>query len=283
MQYKGFKLLTIRIDRGVAFVTIDNPPINLLNMQLLMELNKFARKVSKDDEVKVIVFDSADPEFFIAHFDVESLLTAPDEAPPKPVQPGGMHPVLEAYRVMPKVSIAMIEGICRGGGSEFVLALDMRFGALGKAVFAQPEISIGIIPGGGSSQRLPRLMGRSRALEVILSGMDFSAKLAEQYGYINRALPPDKLRGFVEELAYRIAQSPAESIALAKQAVLTAMELPLKEGLIEEQYLFGQSTAFPSAKERMKVFMGLGGQTREVESNFSGLIDEFLSKFEKND
>lgn len=278
VQYKGFKLLKVRIDKGVAFVTIDNPPINLLTMRLLMELNKLARKLNNDDEVKVIVFDSADPEFFIAHFDVEMLAQAPDEAPPRAKQPGGMHPICETFRTMPKVSIAKIEGACRGGGSEFVLALDMRFGSIGKAVLAQPEISLGFIPGGGSTQRLPRLLGRSRAMEVILSGLDIDAETAERYGYINRALPPDEITDFVEHLAYRIALHPLETIKLAKKAVLAAMELPLQEGLIEEQYLFGQTLAFPDAKYAMNLFLELGGQTREVESDLDSLTEEFIKR-----
>jgi enoyl-CoA hydratase/carnithine racemase len=280
LHYKRFKFLKIRIDQGVAFVTIDNPPVNVLSLELLGELSRFSLKVARDDDVRVIVFDSADPDFFIAHFDVDTLITTPDEAPPKSTQLEGAHPIWEAYRTMSKVSIAKIEGICRGGGSEFVLALDMRFGAIGKAILGQPEISVGIIPGGGGTQRLPRLLGQARAMEVVLSGRDVPAELAERYGYINRALPPDELTNFVEELAYLIASHPAESIALAKKAVQTAAELPLVEGLIEENYLFNKSTALPDAKMRMKIFMELGGQSREVEIDSSIIRDEFIKKLE---
>ena len=265
MQYTRFKFLKIRIDQGVAFVTIDNPPINLLNMELLGEFSRLQRKVAKDNDVRVIVFDSADPDFFIAHFDVSLLAVMPDKAPPRSDQLTGMHPICEAYRTMPKVSIAKLEGVARGGGSEFVLALDMRFGAIGKAILGQPEIVVGIIPGGGGAQRLPRLMGRSRAMEAVLGGVDFSAELAERYGYINRALPSDELTPFVEDLAYRIASFPTESIAIAKRAVLTALERPLIEGLLEEAYLFNQSCALPAAKERMNWFLQRDGQTREKE------------------
>lgn len=278
MLYKGFKLLKIRIDRGIAFITIDNPPINVLNMDLLTELSRLATKVKKDDDVRVIVFDSANPDFFIAHFDVNFLAQAPDEAPPKPTKPHMFNQVNEEFRTMPKVSIAKIEGLTRGGGSEFVLSLDMRFGAIGKAVLAQPEIILGMIPGGGSTQRLPRLLGRSRAMEVVLSGMDFPAELAEKYGYINRALPPEELTPFVKNLAYRIASFPAETIALAKKAVLAAEGLPLIEGLLEEEYLFNQSLSLPTAKERMKMFLELGGQTREMELDLSKSLDEVSKK-----
>ena len=275
MKYTRFKFLKIRIDQGVAFVTIDNPPMNLLNLELIGEFSRLQRKVVKDDDVRVIVFDSADPDFFIAHFDVSLLAVLPDEPPPKSNVLTGMHPVCEAFRTMPKISIAKLEGIARGGGSEFVLSLDMRFGAIGKAVLGQPEIVVGIIPGGGGTQHLPRLMGRSRAIEAVLSGNDFPAELAERYGYINRALPPDELTSFVENLAYRIASFPAESIALAKKAVLTALEQPIIEGLLEEAHLFNQSVALPAAKERMNWFLQRDGQTREKELEQSDLIEEW--------
>ena len=275
MKYNRFKLLKVRIDQGVAFVTIDNPPMNLLNMQLIGEFSSLQRKVAKDDEVRVVVFDSADPDFFIAHFDVSGLAIMPDEAPPKPDTLIGMHPVCEAFRTMPKVSIAKLEGIARGGGSEFILALDMRFGAIGKAIVGQLEIILGIIPGGGGTQRLPRLMGRSRAMEAILGGIDFPAVLAEKYGYINRAFPPDELTPYVEDLAYRIASFPAESIAIAKKAVLTALKEPIFEGLLEETYLFGQACALPAAKERMNWFLQRDGQTREKELDETDILEEF--------
>jgi len=278
MQYKRFKLLKIRINGGVAFVTIDNPPVNMLSLQLIAELSSFARKVEKDDDVRVIVFDSADPDFFIAHFDVDSLLITPDEEPSKSTQLEGMHPLLEAFRTMSKVSIAKIEGICRGGGSEFVLALDMRFGVIGKTILAQPEVAVGIIPGGGGTQRIPRLMGQARAMEVILSGTDIPAELAEKYGYLNRAFLPDEITDYVEEIAYTIASHPAETLALAKKAIQNAAELPIVEGLIEEYYLFQQSTALPVAKTRMKEFMEMGGQSREVEIQGFKLPEDILKR-----
>lgn len=265
MSYKNYKLLKIRVNRGVAFVTIDNPPVNLITIELVMELDMFAKEVANDEKVRVIVFDSADPDFFLAHFDVSVLAELPDEPPPKPTELHEMNKICEAFRTMPKVSIAKIEGIARGGGSEFVLSLDMRFGAIGKAILGQPEVLVGIIPGGGGTQRLPRLMGRSRAMEAVLSGYDFSAELAERYGYINRAFPPKELNSFVKALANRIASLPAETIAIAKKAVLTAEELPIVEGLLEETYLFNQAVALPAAKERMNRMLEMGGQSREME------------------
>ena len=275
MSYENLKMLKVKVERGVAFVTIENPPMNLLNMQMIMEFAVLAQTVLKDDNVRVMVFDSADPDFFIAHFDVEGLVVMPDEAPPKKTSLEGTgHMINELYRTMPKVSIAKVEGIVRGGGFEVIQSFDMIFGELGKAVFAQPEIGVGIIPGGGGTIRVPRTVGRRRAMEIVLGGHDFPAELAELYGLINRALPPDKLTLYVENLAYRIASFPAESIALAKKSVLAGVELPIVDALLEEQHLFGQSVALPTSKARMKMFLGVEGQSREIEANTNTLLDE---------
>jgi enoyl-CoA hydratase/carnithine racemase len=144
----------------------------------------------------------------------------------------------------------------------------MRFAALGKAVFAQPEVAVGIIPGGGGTQRLPRLVGRGRALEIILGGNDIDAATAEAWGYVNRALPPDQLRPYVDALATRIASFPPDAIARAKQAVDTAMGDPTA-GLNVEDQLFRQTLALPDANQRMQAFMDAGGQTRDLETGTS--------------
>jgi len=272
MAYEGYQSLKIRVDRGVAFVTIDNPPINLLTLELSAELLRLAGEIVADDEVKVTVFDSANPDFFIAHFDVNVLAMLGDLPMPTTTELHDLDKATEAFRRMPKVSIAKIEGRARGGGSEVVLGLDMRFGAMGKAILAQPEVGIGIIPGGGGTQRLPRLIGQSRALEVVLGCDDFPAELAERYGYINRALPSDELTPFVEDLAFRIASFPAAAIALAKKSVQNAEEMPIVEGLWEESLLFAQSLQTEPARTRMKKFIELGGQTLEVELDLHEMV-----------
>jgi enoyl-CoA hydratase/carnithine racemase len=274
MDYDGYNLLNIRKERGVAFATIDNPPINLLTIELAMELGRFAQEVAQDDDVRAVVFDSANPDYFIAHFDLNALAQFPDEAPPKTKELGGLSPIHEMFRTMPKATIAKIEGRARGGGCEFLLCLDMRFGALGKAIFGQPEVGVGILPGGGGTQRLPRLIGRSRALEIILGGDDITAEVAERYGLINRALPPDELTSFVNDLAFRIASFPAEAIALNKQSTLNALEMPLIEGLLEESYLFGQLAASSTAKELYKKALEAGAQTYEGELEFVKLYEK---------
>ena len=270
MAYDDYKSLRVQVDGGVAWVTIDHPPINLFDMALIFEVLRVGEELEKDDAVRVVVFQSADPDFFIAHADVELIQTLPVAASPKPTKLGFFHVMVERMRIMPKATIAKIEGIARGGGSEFVLSCDMRFGALGKCVLAQPEVALGIIPGGSGTQRLPRLVGRARALEIVLGCDDVPADLAERWGYLNRALPPAELGPFVERLARRIASFPAEAIALAKQSV-NAADTTVVDGLLEEADCFNRSVATTAARERMAAFMAGGGQTREVEKGLGKL------------
>ena len=273
MAYTGYECLDIRVDRGVATVTIDHPPINLYDLALIQEMDRVGRELEADGDVRVAVFQSANPEFFIAHADVALIQTLPTTVPPKATRLGLFHAMVDRFRTMPKATIGKIEGRARGGGSEFLLSLDMRFGAIGRAILSQPEVAIGIIPGGSGTQRLPRLVGRSRALEIVLGCEDFPAELAERYGYLNRALPAAELGPFVERLARRIASFPAEAIALAKASV-NAAELPTVEGLLEEAHCFNQALATRPAQERMQRFLALGGQTREVELDLGGLVEK---------
>jgi len=277
MAYEGYGCLKVRVEHGVAFVTIDHPPINLFDLPLMQEIERIGRELEADGAVRVVVFDSADPDFFIAHADVGLIQRLPTEPPPRPTSLGFFHAMVDRFRTMPKATIAKIEGRARGGGSEFVLSLDLRFGALGRASLAQPEVALGIIPGGSGTQRLPRLIGRARALEVILGCEDVPADLAERWGYLNRALPPGELGPFVERLAYRIASFPAEAIALAKRAV-NAAERPTVEGLLEEANCFNHSLPTAEARRRMASFLELGGQTREVELQLGGLVERLQAR-----
>jgi enoyl-CoA hydratase/carnithine racemase len=171
---------------------------------------------------------------------------------------------MERFRTLPKPTIAVIEGIARGGGSEFAMAFDMRYAALGQAVFGQPEVAVGIIPGGGGTQRLPRLVGRGRALEVILGCMDIDAATAASWGYVDRALPPEELRAFVDKLAARIASHPLEAVTRAKRAVDAAAG-DLATGLRVEDQLFREALAQPAARERLRAILDAGAQTRDFE------------------
>jgi len=274
MGYEGYECLRIRRERGVAFVTIDHPPINLFDLLLIREMDQIGREVEADEGVRVVVFESANPEFFIAHADVALIQTLPRDVPPKSSEPTLFHAMVDRFRTMPKATIAKLAGRARGGGSEFVLSLDMRFAAPGRAVLAQPEVALGIIPGGSGTQRLPRLVGGGRALEIILGCDDFDAATAERYGYVNRALPADELDAFVERLALRIAGFPAAAIRLAKASVAAA-ELPTRDGLIEEAHYFNQALATDAAQRRMAWFLRAGGQTREVELRLAAMIDDY--------
>lgn len=265
MSYESLKLLKVRVDRGVAFVTIENPPMNLLNMQMIMEFALLAQIVQNDDNVRVIVFDSADPDFFIAHYDVSLITAMPKEAPPEKTELPENKQHIVTMRANPKVTIAKIEGIVGGGGSEFCLSLDMRFGAIGKAIFSQKEAMVGILPGGGGTQLLTRKMGRARALEAMLGCNNFTAEIAERYGWINRALPADEIGKFVENLAYKIALIPPEAVKLIKECVIAAQDKSLAEGLTVETNLYEIAARLPESKRRMEAFLKMDGQSRESE------------------
>jgi enoyl-CoA hydratase/carnithine racemase len=264
MAYDDYQHIRIAVADGICRATINNPPINLLDANLILELGRFVAQVAADEGVRVVIVDSADPEFFIAHADLTLIQSLPTDDTALHDELSPFHAVVDLFRTMPKATIGLIEGIARGGGSELALAFDMRFAALGKARFAQPEVAVGIIPGGGGTQRLPRLIGRARALEVVLGCSDIDAATAEQWGYVNRALPADELRPFVDALAARIASFPPEVIASAKRAVDAAVGDPTR-GLNIEDQLF-RVTLAGSAAGRMQAFLDAGGQTREVET-----------------
>src|SRR3954451_939265 len=209
MAGEGYEALRVAVGDGIARVTIDHPPINLFDLQLMLELDRFGREVEADESVRVVVADSADPDFFIAHADVTLILQLPREARDTPNDElGFFHALVDRFRTMPKATIAIVEGCVRGGGSEFISSFDMRFASLERAVFGQPEVPLGILPGGSGTQRLPSLVGRARALEIILGGGDIDGATAEAWGWVNRALSDGELRPFVDELAARIASFP---------------------------------------------------------------------------
>ncbi len=271
-----YTCLRVAVDAGVARATIDNPPINLLDLELMLDLDRLGRAMEADESVRVVVLDSANPEFFIAHADVNLILGLPrDENPARSDELGFFHAMVDRFRTMPKATIAVVEGRVRGGGNELITSMDMRFAALGRAVFAQPEVALGILPGGSGTQRLPRLVGRARALEAVLGGGDVDAALAERWGWVNRALPPDELRPFVDELAARIASFPPLAIARAKAAVLAAEPDPIP-GLCDEAHLFNLTLTDPEAIRRMAAFLELGGQTPEVERDLEALYSRLI-------
>jgi enoyl-CoA hydratase/carnithine racemase len=284
MPYDGYQGLRVTLDAGVARVTLDNPPVNMLDTVLINELHDFAGAVREDDRVRVIVLQSADPDFFVAHVDLGFMLepasfaelanpdagTGGDESMINPMQK-----LVLRLRALPQVTIGKLAGRLRGGGNELAMALDMRFAALGRTWLAQPETRMGIIPGGGGTQLLPPLVGRARALEVILGADLFDAELAERYGWINRALPAERLDGFVDALARRIAALRPEQIAAAKAAVgASTTSGSLAEGLGEESRALGPVYPAPDAVvERMRAAVAAGVQTREGELDLEAFLD----------
>lgn len=269
-RYALHRLLHVTAQSRIVTAVIDAPPINLMTLDLFRELIALSEEVASDKDALVLVLKSADPDFFIAHFDVLALLSFPIESPPVRGEPNAFHAMCERFRTMDKITIAQIEGRVGGGGSEMSMAFDMRFGVRGRTIVNQMEVPVGILPGGGGTQRLPRLVGRNRAIEVILGGGDLDAETAERWGYLNRALEASEIGGFVDSLARRIASCPPEAVRLAKQAINSA-DKPLTEGLEDESYLFQLLMRTPDAQRNMARFLEAGGQTRDGELNVGEL------------
>ncbi len=263
MNYENFKTLSVTTDQGVAFVTLQHGELNLLDMDMLIDLDRLGRAIELDDQVKVMVLQSANPDFFVAHADLNTIASLPAEPAPREEKLGLVNQVFDRLRSSPKVSIAKVQGRARGGGSELALACDMRFGALGTAVFGQPEVGVGIIPGAGGTVRLPRLIGQARALEIVLGCGDIDAELAERYGYLNRALPASEIDLFVNSLAYRIAGFPQEALSAAKASV--SFSGSIEDELNHEEVAFLKSAQSAPAKHRMAAAMSMGMQTPAME------------------
>ena len=269
--------LTVTVRDGVATVLIDNPPINLMTSGLFRSLAKVSVDLSKDDEVRVVVLRSANPEFFIAHFDVTAILEFPTngEAVEEP-ELGGFDRMCEAYRTMDKVTIAELRGRVGGGGAELSSACDMRFGDLETFQWNQMEVPLGILPGGGGTQRIPRLIGIGRTMEVVLGADDVDAETAERWGFLNRAMSGDSLSAHVDALATRIASFPPAAVREAKRAVNASVERSLDEGLKYESYLFQVLLRDVDAQPSMRQYLEAGGQTRDVELRIGSVMGELF-------
>ena len=184
MAYENYQLIDIEMRNKVAYATIDNPPINVITPPLLSELVRLSGILEADPDLLVVVLRSANPDFFIAHFDVGAILQFPIEKEPRAEDYADAfyHDMCERFRLMNKITIAQIEGRIGGGEYELAMSFDMRFGVIGKTVVNQMEVPLGIMPGGTGTQRMPRLIGRNRAIEVILGGIDMDAVTAGALG-----------------------------------------------------------------------------------------------------
>lgn len=263
MSYE-FQSLNVHIENALATVSISNGDINLLDAVLVKDLYKCCKTLTEDTRIKVVVFESANPEFFVAHADVNMIMAAAQTPEPDAKTPSMLQAVYEMIRHMPHVTIGKLAGVARGGGSELLLAMDMRFAAKNKTRIGQPEVALGLIAGAGGCTRLPKLLGRGRAMEILLGCEDFDAELAERYGYINRAIEDNQLDEFVNNLAKRIARYPAQALQATK-ALVNQMEQIEDEDFGREYAQFYKNATRDGMVERMQQALDNGLQTYEKE------------------
>ncbi len=265
--------LSIELDGGIGEILLDNGPINLIDRDLFRSLRDAIDWAANDDDVRVLVLRSANPDFFMAHFDVELILTFPTDQPAERVESlSGFHLMAEQLRSMPKPTLCEIDGRVGGGGGELAASCDMRFGSQ-RATLCQMEVPLGILPGGSGTQRLPALVGRGRAMEIVLGGDDIDASTLREWGWLNRMLPQDELRGWVDRFAGRLAGFPPEAVRRAKASVLAASADPTP-GLINEAFLFQETLRTTAAQKRMRSFLDRGGQTPDGELRVGSLGGE---------
>ncbi|WP_197672311.1 enoyl-CoA hydratase/isomerase family protein [Cupriavidus nantongensis] len=276
-------MLATRVDGAVMRVSIKNPPVNLLNISMVKELFGLVGRLTVDPSIKVVVFDSAVPDFFIAHFDATEFKTASTD----PAARGRYDEIniLQSLSTclgnLPQITIAEVTGVCRGGGLDLVLGMTMRF-ASRSARFCAPETSVGFLPCGGGMTRLAMMCGPARALEVSLSGRDFSGEEAQQYGIVNQALADDELRGYVDSLARRIALRPAYAIA-STRGVIKRVFAPMADSLFEG--FAAENDAMRVAiqqdyMQRANEAVAMQGQTRENEIDLPATIHRVLASMQ---
>jgi enoyl-CoA hydratase/carnithine racemase len=238
-------------------VTFNHPPLNIFGPKTIPQLNEVIAAIETDKELKVVVFDSAIDGFFLTHYDFLAKVEETTSLPPGPTGLQPLPDMLVRLSRVPVVSIALIRGRATGVGSELALACDMRFASREKAILSQFEVGAGFVPGGGPMARLPRLIGRGRALEVFLGADDFPGDLAERYGYVNRSLPDAELDEFVDALATRIASFDKRALSETKRFVDVA-SLPPDYEIAPEWDVCFASIMRPPAQERIKKLMDQG-------------------------
>jgi enoyl-CoA hydratase/carnithine racemase len=243
-------------------VVFEYPPFNIVDATIFEGLQDLLGRMNASQSLRVVVFESANPDFYLAHFD----LTGKTGNITTAVGPSGLPILMDTFVRLtrsPVVSIAKIRGCVRGASSEFVLSCDMRFASRENTRLGQPEVGVGLHPGGGGTERLPRLVGRGRALEIILGANDFDGDTAERYGYVNRALPDAELDGFVDALARRIASFDRRAIAAAKKLV-NQVSLPSADRLLDSITSFETALTWPETLQRIQALLERGLQ-RDVD------------------
>jgi enoyl-CoA hydratase/carnithine racemase len=270
-------VLRVSTEGAVLVVTIDNPPTNLVGGPFIAALIKFVDALERDETAKVVVFRSADPDFFLMHGDVDLLVNAPRRDYEPAAAPNVAAATFERLRKNRVVSIGLIDGQARGGGAEFLTALDLRIGSE-RTVLGQPEVPMGILPGAGGTSRLPRLLGRGRALDIMLTARDIDANEALAIGWIDRLVPRSEIESHTMALARHVARMPSASIAAVKRVV----DISLREGDIDvaltaETDALGALMAQETRQVNMRRFLDAGGQTREAElTRNASLIEAML-------
>src|SRR5881409_4061194 len=256
-------------------VLFDYPPFNIMDATIFDGLQDLLARMDSSPGLRVVVFESANPEFYLAHFDLTgklgNIMTA--------VGPSGLPILMDTFVRLtksPVVSIAKVRGCVRGASSEFVLACDMRFASRENTRLGQPEVGVGVHPGGGGTERLPHLVGRGRALEIVLGANDFDGDTAERYGYVNRALSDAELAGFVDALARRIASFDGRAITAAKN-LINHVSLPNADRLLDAFTSFGTALTWPEAQQRIQALLK-GGLQREgdFEKRWPALLGTLL-------
>ncbi|WP_432837821.1 enoyl-CoA hydratase/isomerase family protein [Dactylosporangium sp. CA-092794] len=268
----AFSTLHVTRERGVVKVVLDNPPVNVLSLPMMAELMTLLTSLRDDAAARVVVFESADPEFFIAHVDMTLVDDENAVADPTAGAPEGLNvfqALGEAVRTLPQVTIVKLAGLARGGGAEFVAAADMNFAAIGRAGLGQMEALGGIVPGGGGTQYLLSRTGRNRALEIILGADLFDAETAERYGWINRALPAGEIDAFVDRIARNIADLPDGTIAAVKHALPPQ---DLAAGMRREHEAWANQFANAPAEKLLRAALAAGAQTPDGERRLEDLL-----------
>jgi len=270
----GKQILLTRRSPAYWRVTINHPPLNIFGPDTIPQLNEVITAIETDEQVKVVVFDSAIEGFFLTHYDFLAKIEDTTSLPPGPTGLQPLPDMLVRLSRAPVVSIASIRGRATGVGSELALACDMRFASREKAILSHFEVGAGIVPGGGPMARLPRLIGRGRALEVFLGADDFPGDLAERYGYVNRSLPDAELDDFVDALAIRIASFDKRAMSETKRFVDVA-SLPPDYEIAPEWDVCIASIMRPAAQERIKKLLDQGlHQPGDVEQRLGYHVGE---------
>jgi len=259
-------------------VVFDDPPLNIVGASMFAALQDVLARVDASPSLRVVVFESANPDFYLAHFDLAD--PAGSLGLLKTAGPSGLPILMDTFVRLtqsPIVSIAKIRGRLRGVSSEFVLACDMRFASRENTRLSQVEVGAGVHPGGGGTERLPQLVGRGRALEIVLGANDFDGETAERYGYVNRALPDRELDGFVDMLARRIASFDRRPIAAAKH-LINQVSLPSADRLLDALKSFAAALMWPEAQQRFQALSERGlGRPGEMENRFAELLATLMS------